>query len=35
VRTLAVTPGFELTYKVYLTVGTVEEIRARFADPEG
>jgi hypothetical protein len=33
VRTLAVTPGFELTYKVHLTLGTVEEIRARFAEP--
>jgi hypothetical protein len=32
VRTLMVTPGFELTYKVYLTVGTVEEIRAHFAE---
>lgn len=32
VRTLAVTPGFELNYKVYLTVGTVDEMRARFAE---
>jgi hypothetical protein len=30
VRTFAVTPGFELSYKVYLTEGSLEEIRERF-----
>ena len=25
-----ITPGFDLTYRVYLTIGTVEEIRERF-----
>jgi hypothetical protein len=30
VRTLAVTPGFVIRYKVRLTAGTVEEMRARF-----
>ncbi len=31
IRTLAVTPGLELEYDVYLTIGTVEEIRERFS----
>jgi hypothetical protein len=30
VRTFAVTPGLEFRYKVYLTVGSLEEIRERF-----
>ena len=30
VRTLAITPGFELRYKVYLTMGSLQEIRERF-----
>jgi hypothetical protein len=30
VRTFAVTPGFELSYKVYLTAGSLEEMRERF-----
>ncbi len=31
IRTLAVTPGLALEYDVYLTIGTVDEIRQRFA----
>ncbi len=34
VRTLAITPGLELAYDVYLTIGSVDEIRARFAGIE-
>ena len=30
VRTFAVTPGLEFRYKVYLTIGSLEEIRERF-----
>lgn len=30
VRTFAVTPGLEFRYKVYLTAGSLEEIRGRF-----
>jgi hypothetical protein len=30
VRTFAVTPGLEFRYKVYLTTGSLEEIRERF-----
>lgn len=30
VRTLAITPGLELRYKVFLTLGNLKEIRARF-----
>jgi hypothetical protein len=30
IRTLAITSGFELEYDVYLTIGTLEEIRSRF-----
>jgi hypothetical protein len=32
IRTFAVTPGMNFTYDVYLTLGTVEEIRQRFAE---
>ena len=32
IRTLAITPRLELEYDVYLTIGSVEEIRARFAE---
>lgn len=32
VRTLAITPGCVIEYDVYLTIGKVEEIRARFAE---
>ncbi len=31
VKTMAITPGFQFEYRVWLTIGTVEEIRARFA----
>lgn len=31
VRTFAVTPGLEFRYKIYLTIGSLEEIRERFA----
>ena len=31
VRTLAITPGFQLRDKVYLTVGSIADIRERFA----
>lgn len=31
VKTIAVTPGFEFEYRVWLTCGTVEEIRRRFS----
>ena len=34
VRTLAITPGFELNYKVFLTVGSLVEIRERFGKIE-
>ena len=30
IRTLAITKDLELTYDVYLTIGTVDEIRSRF-----
>jgi hypothetical protein len=30
VRTFAVTPDLEFGYKVYLTIGSLEEIRERF-----
>lgn len=32
IRTLAVEPGLDLRYDVYLTIGTVEEIRERFGE---
>ena len=32
IRTLAITPGLKLNYDVYLTIGTVDEIRSRFKD---
>lgn len=31
IRTLAITKGMRLNYQVYFTIGTVEEIRTRFA----
>ena len=30
IRTMQITPGFEFEYEIYLTIGTVEEIRGRF-----
>lgn len=30
IRTLHITPGFEFHYKAYLTIGTIDEIRATF-----
>jgi hypothetical protein len=29
-RTMAITPGLVFEYEVYLTIGTAEEMRARF-----
>ena len=32
VRTLAITPGAVFEYDIHLTIGSVEEIRGRFAE---
>ena len=32
IRNLHIKPGFELNYKAYLTIGTIEEIRQTFTE---
>lgn len=35
IRTLAITPGFRNEYKIYLTIGTADEMRSRFGEIRG
>ncbi len=32
IRTIAITPGFTQEYRIYLTIGTAEDMRARFGE---